>query len=335
MREGNLLLRWIAAALAASALLAASGAEPAGVFPLPVAFVFWLAHVGLGLSTAIGATRQLSARFSGARAPQWLLLLVGGLVGSLLFAPVALAIDGLFPSDGDADDPLWLLALGRAGMLGALGAEWLQLLPTYVLTWVLINVAPFLKPEGEAFLRNGEVKSIALDPPPVEAPKVQLPESSTEPLHGWPTPQIGGADGAPPAVIDDGGEVAMALDEDRDIPSAPHGGEAAAALFDRLPPAIGRDIVTVQSDLHYLHVRTLKGQATLLGALSELDGALGDAGLRVHRSFWVARKHVKRVIRSAKGWHCEMRDGRRVPVARRRQVDVREFLGKDFVVIDE
>ena len=334
MRERNLLLRWLVVALAASALLAASGAEPAGVFPLPVAFVFWLAHVGLGLSTAIGATRQLSARFSGARVPQWLLLLVGGLVGSLLFAPVALAIDGLFPSDGDADDPLWLLALGRAGMLGALGAEWLQLLPTYVLTWVLINVAPFLKPEGEALLRGGGVKAIALDPPPVEAPEVQLPESSVEPLHGWPTPQIGGGDGAPRTLIDDGDEGATALAEDRDTGSA-RGDEPVAAFFDRLPPAIGRDVVSVQSDLHYLHVRTLKGQATLLGALSELDGAMGEAGLRVHRSFWVARKHVKRVIRSAKGWYCEMRDGRRVPIARRRQVDVREFLGKDFVVIDE
>jgi DNA-binding LytR/AlgR family response regulator len=45
-------------------------------------------------------------------------------------------------------------------------------------------------------------------------------------------------------------------------------------------------------------------------------------GLRVHRSWWVAREHVISVRRSVAGAVCLMSDGREVLVSRRRRGEV-------------
>jgi DNA-binding LytR/AlgR family response regulator len=109
-------------------------------------------------------------------------------------------------------------------------------------------------------------------------------------------------------------------------------GPDAPGILDRLPPAIGSDLVSASAELHYLEVVTTRGRATLLGRLSQLEIEMGAVGLRVHRSHWVSLAHVRRVYRSRHGWHCELRDGRRLPIARRRVSDVQDRLGRDFVV---
>ena len=81
-----------------------------------------------------------------------------------------------------------------------------------------------------------------------------------------------------------------------------------------------------------VQVRTALGRATVLGSLAEVEAALPDAGLRVHRSHWIAFAHLRRVSKSAKGWACELRGGERVPISRRRLAEVRERLGSGFVI---
>lgn len=106
-------------------------------------------------------------------------------------------------------------------------------------------------------------------------------------------------------------------------PSGESSAQAADPFFDRLPAAIGRDIVAVSSDLHYLHVHTARGTAMILGSLRDAAVALGDAGMTVHRSHWVAHDHVRRVLIAGNEASCELSTGLRIPVSRRKRREVR------------
>ena len=63
--------------------------------------------------------------------------------------------------------------------------------------------------------------------------------------------------------------------------------EVLNRLFASLPDVIGKDLVAVSSDLHYLHVHTALGKAVILGSLRDVAAALNDAGTSVHRAHWV------------------------------------------------
>jgi hypothetical protein len=99
-------------------------------------------------------------------------------------------------------------------------------------------------------------------------------------------------------------------------------------FFSRLPRSLGRDVICVSSDLHYLHVYTANGKAMILGTLRDAGRALGDAGLRVHRSHWVAHAHVERLARRGGALECAMSNGLRIPVSRRNRNRVIEWYGR-------
>ncbi len=65
-------------------------------------------------------------------------------------------------------------------------------------------------------------------------------------------------------------------------------------LREKLPLPLRRaPILALSSEDHYLRVHTDRGQALILMSLSQAIDALGeDAGLRIHRSHWVARDAV-------------------------------------------
>jgi DNA-binding LytR/AlgR family response regulator len=95
---------------------------------------------------------------------------------------------------------------------------------------------------------------------------------------------------------------------------------------------LGDEVLRVTADLHYLHVSTVLGRATVLGSLAAVEAHFGASGLRIHRSHWVARRSIRRVARTAGGWQCELQDGQRLPISRRRVAEVRALLGSDFVL---
>jgi hypothetical protein len=82
--------------------------------------------------------------------------------------------------------------------------------------------------------------------------------------------------------------------ERRDGPVAP--GDAAASdppdWLDRLPPTLGRNLVLLQAQDHYLRAVTPLGETLLRGSIGEASEALGDLGVRVHRSWWVSRSAI-------------------------------------------
>ena len=107
---------------------------------------------------------------------------------------------------------------------------------------------------------------------------------------------------------------------------APAGGGAAGPnrFLDRLPPEIGRDLVCLKMADHYVEAFTTAGSALVLmrfaDAVAELEGA---GGLRVHRSWWVARRHVSGATRRGGRVVLRLTGGREAPVSRARLAAVR------------
>ncbi|TAG13129.1 MAG: LytTR family transcriptional regulator [Rhodobacterales bacterium] len=89
-------------------------------------------------------------------------------------------------------------------------------------------------------------------------------------------------------------------------------------LWQRVPRSIGRDLVALSAELHYLRVRTTAGEALVLypfgKAVADLSRTGG--GLQIHRSHWVALGHVQRIDRRGQGAICTLDSGLALPVSR-------------------
>ena len=86
----------------------------------------------------------------------------------------------------------------------------------------------------------------------------------------------------------------------------------------RLPAAIGRDVVALQVEDHYIRVHTQLGNALVLGSLSDAMGDLersGIAGQRTHRSWWVANHAVTAHAQRGRQLVLELNNGVEVPVS--------------------
>jgi len=88
-------------------------------------------------------------------------------------------------------------------------------------------------------------------------------------------------------------------------------------LFDRLPPALGTELLALEMEDHYLRVHTALGSDLILlrmrDAVAELDGL---NGAQVHRSWWVARAAVEAVERDGRNVRLVLAKGLVAPVAR-------------------
>ena len=120
---------------------------------------------------------------------------------------------------------------------------------------------------------------------------------------------------------------------------APSAGDAAAPVarggvasttsskfLHRLPREVGRDIVWLRMNDHYVDVFTTSGQCAVLIRFVDAIAELGDIGGRVHRSHWVAWSHVEGWERRSQRPRLRLTDGRLVPVSRTYLHDVRDAL---------
>ncbi|MFM7507076.1 MAG: LytTR family DNA-binding domain-containing protein [Rubrivivax sp.] len=97
------------------------------------------------------------------------------------------------------------------------------------------------------------------------------------------------------------------------------------ALLDRLPARLGRDVVRLEAQQHYLRVVTTRGEHLLLHGMASAVAEMarrGTAGMLIHRSFWVAWGHVERLDLRPGSPAAVLRDGTRLPIGRRRIRDV-------------
>ena len=262
--------------------------------PLAARLLFWSLQIMTGLLVLQSVLYLLTRQLGAGRAPSWSLVLLSGVLGSVLLAPLYWLIgEGLmvtwleYPSQADetaADFIGFTLAhpliQEYLNIVGPVSAAWtLICLPR--LHWLMPPLLHGRTPDSDAVTTTPDI-----NPKPIEASSSINESNAAE-------------------------------------SSAP----TRATWRDRLPEQLGTDVIAVTSELQYLRVWTPRGCALILGALADVETEAAATGLRVHRSWWVATDHVVSVRRTATGAVCLMSDGRQVPVSRRRRSEVLAHFG--------
>lgn len=97
-------------------------------------------------------------------------------------------------------------------------------------------------------------------------------------------------------------------------------------FLDRIPVKLGRDLLAVEAEDHYLRVHTSLGSDLLLMRMGDAEKELDMMnGRRVHRSWWVARGAVASAKRHGQGLRLSLVNGCEVPVSRSRVGDLRRL----------
>lgn len=132
------------------------------------------------------------------------------------------------------------------------------------------------------------------------------------------------------ASKDKAGETIMP-DAVRVEPAAPTVSTSPAAitqqprLIERLPAALGSDVLALEMEDHYVRVHTVLGSELVLmrlrDAMAELDGI---DGRQVHRSWWVARGAVEEVLREGRNVRLKLARDIEAPVARAQVSELRD-----------
>jgi hypothetical protein len=99
---------------------------------------------------------------------------------------------------------------------------------------------------------------------------------------------------------------------------------APARFLDRLSPRLGRNLLCLQMEDHYVRAHTDLGSELILtplkAAVAELSGV---EGAQVHRSWWVASSAVEAPVMDGRNHALRLKNGLQVPVSRASVAKVR------------
>ena len=111
-----------------------------------------------------------------------------------------------------------------------------------------------------------------------------------------------------------------------DVPDLPGPTTALSAPFlDRLPAAWRDRLVALEMEDHYVRAHGPGVSALILLRMGDAEAELANLdGLRIHRSWWVARSAVERVLRDGRNTKLRLSGGIEAPVARDRVAALRE-----------
>jgi hypothetical protein len=93
--------------------------------------------------------------------------------------------------------------------------------------------------------------------------------------------------------------------------------QRGADFLNRLPPRLGRDLLCLQMEDHYVRAHTATTSDLILIPLKDAIAELGDTpGMQVHRSWWVARSAVAEPVANGRNLSLRLINGLEVPVSR-------------------
>ncbi|MDQ8755224.1 LytTR family DNA-binding domain-containing protein [Sphingosinicella sp. LHD-64] len=96
----------------------------------------------------------------------------------------------------------------------------------------------------------------------------------------------------------------------------PHRNEDAGLPL-HLPLRLGRDLICLQMEDHYVRVHTRQGSDLVLMPLGQAIARLdGVEGMQIHRSWWVARRAVTAVVEDGRNVRLRLMNGIEAPVSR-------------------
>ena len=87
-------------------------------------------------------------------------------------------------------------------------------------------------------------------------------------------------------------------------------------FFDRLLPEPGGDLVFLKTDGRHVQVHTTTGSSRMIARFADAVVQLGDLGMQVHRSYWVAHRHATELVRRDSHTLLRLTGGRELPVGR-------------------
>ena len=133
---------------------------------------------------------------------------------------------------------------------------------------------------------------------------------------------VGRRSALPTNVSDSGPEPQVSISNDF-VSAEP---TVTRSCLQRLPPALGTDLIAAQSELQYVRIYTTRGDALVLGALKDVAEQREAEGQLVHRTWWVSNRHVRTLRRKGTQYVLTMANGLEVPISRRRQQGlIRQF----------
>ena len=104
---------------------------------------------------------------------------------------------------------------------------------------------------------------------------------------------------------------AAAVDQPAAAPEYPR------EFVSKLPVDLRRDIIALEAEDHYVRVHTLHGSALILMRLADAAALIDPRlGLRVHRSWWVAKDGVRALERTTGRAIARLVDDTAVPISR-------------------
>lgn len=96
-----------------------------------------------------------------------------------------------------------------------------------------------------------------------------------------------------------------------------------SSFLERLPAEWRDRLVALEMEDHYVRAHGPSASSLILLRMRDAEAELaGCDGLRVHRSWWVARSAVKQVIRDGRNVRLRLEGGLEAPVARDRIADL-------------
>ena len=119
-----------------------------------------------------------------------------------------------------------------------------------------------------------------------------------------------------------------ASDTDDERPtSGSHGAtEQPPRFLERLPAKLGRDVIYLNVSGHYVNAVTTEGSGVILMRFADAVAELGDVGIQVHRSYWVAHRHITGIFRRDERTMVRVTGGHELPVSRTHLSAVRAFI---------
>ena len=109
--------------------------------------------------------------------------------------------------------------------------------------------------------------------------------------------------------------------------AAPEQAAIEGDFLSRVPRHLGRDLIALQMEDHYVRVHTSAGSALILIPLRQALDELGAVpGLQVHRSWWVARHAVIGTVQDGRNVRLRLSNGLQAPVSRARVAEARKHV---------
>ena len=256
-------------------------------------FVFQALHLLPATGVAWWLSRTLQTRPLLARAGSgWPALAFAGALTGVALAPWSVTLEWLFGVvEGVGAAPIQT----PTAWMRELAAELVAVPPITAIVW----------PAMALVVRVGSPVSAPAEgmnaPPPFRAPEDDHAAAPVRLVPEQPLdPMVAGSPDTAPDAPDD----------------------RRPALTSRLPATLGHDILRIEAQEHYVRIVTTRGSTLLLLGISQaVDAAAaeGIAGVRVHRSHWVALAHIERIEPTA----VVASNGENVPLSRRRAARVR------------